>query len=229
MKLLYLLINFCTVIVPFLFSFHPKLKFSKEFKSFFLSNLIVAIPFIIWDIFFTQLGIWGFNPDYITGLYIVNLPVEEALFFVCIPFSCVFTYNCLNLFFKPIWKPKTENTILLLFSATSLATGMYFYDKLYTSYTFISLSILLLFFKYVLKVNWLPKLLSIYPVLFIPFFIVNGILTGSGIDNPVVWYNNTENLNIRLLTIPVEDTFYGFELILLNVGLYEYFRSKQAG
>ena len=49
----------------------------------------------------------------------------------------------------------------------------------------------------------------------IPFFIVNGILTGSFIENEVVWYNNTENLNIRLFTIPIEDSVYAFTLILL--------------
>ena len=51
----------------------------------------------------------------------------------------------------------------------------------------------------------------------IPFFIVNGILTGSGIDEQVVWYNNNENLGIRFLTIPVEDFGYAFSLILFNL------------
>jgi lycopene cyclase domain-containing protein len=51
----------------------------------------------------------------------------------------------------------------------------------------------------------------------IPFFIVNGILTGSFIENEVVWYNDFENLGIRLFTIPIEDTVYAFTLILLNL------------
>ena len=52
-------------------------------------------------------------------------------------------------------------------------------------------------------------------------------LAAKALQQPVVWYNNAENLGIRLLTIPVEDIFYGFELILLNVFLYEYFLSKR--
>ena len=83
---------------------------------------------------------------------------------------------------------------------------------------------MLLVLKYFAKVYWLAKLVSIYPVLLIPFFIVNGILTGSGLEQSVVWYNNSEILGIRLLTIPIEDIFYGFELILINVFLYEYFK-----
>ena len=60
----------------------------------------------------------------------------------------------------------------------------------------------------------------------IPFFIINGILTGSFIENEVVWYNNDENLGIRLFTIPIEDSIYAFTLILTNLALTEFFQSK---
>ena len=226
MKFLYLLVDFFTVLVPFLFSFHSKIKFNKNFKAFFIANVISAIIFIIWDILFTKLGVWGFNPDYISGIYFINLPIEEILFFVCIPFACVFTYHCLNLFFKIEWKAKTESIFVQFFSGILLITGIYFSSKLYTASIFISLSLLLVYLKYIAKINWLPKLVMIYPLLLIPFFIVNGILTGSGLEEPVVWYNNDENLGIRLFTIPIEDIFYGFELILLNVFVYEHFKIK---
>lgn len=53
-------------------------------------------------------------------------------------------------------------------------------------------------------------LLNNYIKHLIPFFVVNGVLTGTGIQGPVVWYDNTHNLEIRLLTIPVEDIGYAF-------------------
>ena len=226
MKSLYLLINFFTVVVPFLFSFHPKLNFYKHWKSFFLANSITAFLFISWDILFTHLGVWGFNPNYVLGLYIFNLPIEEILFFICIPYACVFTYHCLNLFYNLRWKPLTETVFVLTSCLSLLLIGLFFFTKLYTASIFISLAIMLLLLKYVAKINWLPRLVLIYPILLIPFFIVNGILTGSGIDAPIVWYNNQYNLFIRLLTIPVEDIFYGFELILLNLFFYEFFNAK---
>ena len=225
MKFLYLLVDFCTVIVPLVFSFHPKLNFFKNFKSFFLANILSAVLFIGWDIFFTKIGVWGFNSNYVLGVYIFNLPIEEILFFICIPFSCVFTYHCLNLFFQIKWNSKTEDIFVISLSTVLLTIGICFYSKLYTSATFISLSVFLLILKYFAKVNWLAKLIIMYPVLLIPFFIVNGILTGSGLQQPVVWYNNSQNLEIRLLTIPVEDIFYGFELIFLNILLYQSFKN----
>ena len=227
MKSLYLLINFFTVIVPFLFSFHQKLNFYKLWKPFFISNSLVALVFIIWDIAFTKIGVWGFNPDYVTGIYFFNLPIEEVLFFICIPYACVFTYNCLTLFFKLNWLAKSESLIIISLAAFLYILGIIFYKHLYTSYNFLSLATILLLLKFIFKVKWLGKLLSIYPILLIPFFIVNGILTGTGLENPVVWYNNAENLNLRLLSIPVEDIFYGFELIVLNIFFFEYFKNKE--
>jgi lycopene cyclase domain-containing protein len=60
----------------------------------------------------------------------------------------------------------------------------------------------------------------------IPFFIVNGVLTGSFILNEVVWYDNTENLGIRMFTIPIEDSIYAFSLILANLSLTQTFQTK---
>lgn len=220
MKFLYLLVDFFTILIPLIFSFHPKIKFYKTGKAFFISGIIVAIIFITWDSIFVRLGVWNFNPRYVTGVYFLKLPIEEMLFFICIPFSCVFTFFCLDRFFNLAWKPKTENIFCLLLSLSLLITGAVFIDKLYTSVTFISTALICILLKFVVKINWFGKAISVYAVLLIPFLIVNGVLTGTGLEAPVVRYNNLENLGIRLLTIPLEDIFYGFELILLNLAIF---------
>ncbi len=220
MKWLYLLVDFFTVIVPLLFSFHPKIKFYKRWGTFLMATIPVAILFIMWDALFTHLGVWNFNPRYITGMHVFKLPIEEILFFICIPFSCVFTYYCLNKFYDLAWNPKVENVFCFVLSVSLLIVAFIFKDRLYTSATFFTTAFVCLFLKFVLKVTWFGKATTVYFILLIPFFIVNGVLTGTGLDEPVVRYNELENLNIRLFTIPVEDVFYGFELILLNLLIY---------
>ena len=227
MKSLYLYVNFFTILIPFIFSFHKKIKFNRHFSAFLKASVIVAIPFILWDAYFTSIGVWGFNDDYTIGLKVLGLPLEEVLFFFCIPFSCLFTYHCLTTFFSFKWTARAEQVVIAMLVVFLFITGGFFVTHLYTSVTFFILGVLLLLLKYVLKVTWLPKLLSVYLVLLIPFTIVNGILTGTGIEAPVVWYNEAHIIGIRMLTIPFEDIFYGLDLILLNVFFYTQFLARK--
>ena len=220
MKFTYLLIDLFTIVVPLLFSFHPRLKFYKTWNAFFPAVFITGIAFLIWDAYFTHLKVWGFNEKYITGLKAGNLPVEEILFFFCIPYACVFTYYCLGNFIKIKLSQVAENLVTFSIILISLLVSIFYHDKIYTAFTFSFLALLLFIAKYILKVNWLPGFYIIYIILLIPFLIVNGLLTGTGLNAPVVWYNNQETLGIRILTIPFEDVFYGMDLILLNVIFY---------
>lgn len=229
MNSLYLWINFLTIIIPFLFSFHPKIKFHKTWGAFFTANIIVAIVFIIWDALFTAAGVWNFNPQYVTGIAFAGLPIEEILFFICIPYACVFTYHCLDKFYKLKWNPKTENVFCLIFSIALIFAGVIFFERIYTSITFISTGLLCLLLKFYFKIDWFGNATTVYGVLLLPFFIVNGVLTGTGIEGAVVRYDNSENLGIRILTVPVEDAFYGFELILLNIFIYKGLLNRKPG
>jgi hypothetical protein len=60
----------------------------------------------------------------------------------------------------------------------------------------------------------------------IPFFIVNGVLTGTGLDAPIVWYNDLENTGIRYFTIPMEDVVYGWTLIALIIAVFQFYLEK---
>ena len=59
----------------------------------------------------------------------------------------------------------------------------------------------------------------------IPFLLVNGILTGS-FNNPVVLYNSSAIINVRLLNIPLEDFFYCFSMLALTLLPYNYFKKR---
>jgi len=223
----YLAINFFTVIICFLFSFHPKIKFNIHFKAFLMASISVAIIFIAWDVWFTHNGVWWFNDKYLIGKRLFGLPIEELMFFICIPFSCVFTYFCLDKFFKLDWKPDIEKIFVIVSILILAFLSIYFNDKIYPFVTFFTTSISLFILYFIIKVRWIGKASLIYLILMPGFLAVNGILTGTGLDSPIVNYNPAEIIGFRIFTIPVEDTVYGYEMILWNLYFFYQFRQKE--
>lgn len=187
----------------------------------------MMVFFIPWDVVFTANGFWGFNDTYITGIRLFYLPLEEWLFFICIPYACIFTHYSLYHFFpKMAFSVKLTNIIYVLLLTILIITLWYFYDRWYTLLNFFY-AILLLGIVYNYDKSLLQKFLPTFLVILIPFFIVNGILTGSWIDNQVVWYNNGENLGIRMGTIPVEDSIYALGMLLTVFFVTEILESKR--
>lgn len=225
-KYLYLSLDIASILFPFLFSFYPKANFSKKWKYLWVAILIPAAIFIVWDELFTQLGVWGFNPKYLTGIYIGSLPLEEVLFFICIPYACVFTYEALNFLVKKDHLMNYQKNISINLIGLLLLVGLVNIERWYTGVTFISMALLLATLQFIFKVTFLSRFYFAFLFILIPFFIVNGILTGTGLDEPVVWYNNAENLGMRMGTIPIEDTFYGMLLLTLNVSIFEWLQRR---
>ena len=225
-RFLYLSIDFLSILFPFLFSFYSKANFSKKWKYLWPAILIPGIIFILWDIQFTRMGVWGFNPRYLTGIDFFNLPIEEVLFFICVPYACVFTYEASNYFIKKELSETAVQYFTFFLVFYLLASGFLNLSKWYTATTFISCSLFIILLKIIVKPTYLGRFYIAFLFILIPFFIVNGILTGTGIEQEVVWYNTAENLGFRMGTIPFEDTFYGMLLILMNISIFEGLQKK---
>ncbi len=220
---LYLLIDLACLSIPLLCSFYKPHPFYKQWPAFCKANIIVGLLFIAWDVVFTKKGIWGFNPDYLMGVYIFDLPLEEILFFFCIPYACVFTFFALQYLIPKKWYAR--NIPYWLFLLFTLEMAFFFQDKAYTFWTFILLS-LTLGFVLIKRIN--INLETMAYLLIFPFFLLsNGILTGSLLPSPIVWYNDAENIGYRLFTIPYEDFFYGYLLILSHLLLFNFFNKKK--
>jgi lycopene cyclase domain-containing protein len=220
-KYLYLWINLLSFIVPFLCSFYPKANFSKKWKWVLPAIAITAVFFIAWDALFTEAGVWGFNPQYITGVKLWGLPVEELLFFFCIPYACLFTYFALNHLIEKDHLFPHQELISSLLIIVLLVSGGYYINKLYTGTTFLLTGFFLAFVMLKLRVRFMGRFYLAFAILVIPFLIVNGILTGSFIEEPVVWYNNEENMGIRIGTIPLEDLVYALLMLLMSITIWE--------
>jgi len=220
-KFLYLTLDLGSFFFPFLFSFYSKADFSRQWKFVLPGILITACIFIVWDELFVRAGIWGFNEKYTTGIFLNSLPLEELLFFLCIPYACYFTYFAMKFLIRSHWLDCYEKQITTALALVMICLSLIFMSKLYTFTTFFLLGLLLGYRLWQGMTKDISKFYLSYLVLLIPFFIVNGILTGSGIEQPVVWYNNAETIGIRLSTIPIEDFFYAMLMILLSITIAE--------
>lgn len=224
---IYLIILLGSFAVPLALSFDKKLQFYRKWNVVWPAIFLVAFIYIAWDIFLTGKGVWGFNPEYHSNLKMFGLPIEEWLFFFVIPYASLFLHFAFVLYFPKIKLPKNITRFL------TIALIIFFmlvviknYDRLYTTYI-LSFTIAVLLLSLFDKTHQLEYYYITFLIILIPFFIVNSVLTGTFIEDEVVWYNNSENLGIRILTIPVEDFSYAFSMILLNLQLIALFSKKR--
>lgn len=224
----YMWIIIGTISGPFLLSFDKKVHFYTHWKSVFLGIAIVGTFFLIWDEYFTQRGIWGFTPEYLTGIYIGNLPLEECLFFLVVPYACVFIHEVLKAYFPKLKKEYMGRILGFAFVLSGLLLA-YLHMRNWYTLTVCSLSsLLVIWFGFVRKASWFNDFSFTYLVALIPFVLVNGILTGSVTDEPIVWYNEEHIIGWRILTIPFEDLYYNLSMLLPVIAIHEKLKTKKA-
>jgi len=221
----YLIVLFLTVIVCFIASFDRRVMFHEHFSAFIKAAVLVGIPFIAWDVWFTAKGVWWFNPRYTIGVSVAGLPLEEWLFFVCIPFSCIFTYFCFEKFFRLDWLSGFNNLIVFGSVIVCSVVGLLHVDKIYTLVTAAAAVVTLVYLHFIARVGWIGKASLVFTVLLLGFFPVNGVLTGTGLESPIVNYNPDDFLGIRMGTIPVEDAVYGYTQFLLVLYFFKRFKT----
>lgn len=217
----YLALDLFSIAFPLAASFEPRVNFRSKWPGLFTGIVVMAVVFLVWDAIFTAHGVWGFNPRYLVGIYIAGMPLEEWLFFLFIPYSCMFLYEVMR-YFEPrdvlghMARPFSIILIIVL-----LVVGVLTWGRIYTNITFFCTALFLAYHVFIAKSPWLGRFYMGYAVSLIPFFLVNGILTGWLLPEPIVWYNDAENLGIRMNTIPVEDSMYLLFFLLLVTTFYE--------
>lgn len=226
-KFLYLFLMLASVAYPLAQSFEKKISLWKKWKYMFPAMLITAGFFLIWDEFFTRIGVWSFSEQYTIGFNIGSLPFEEWLFFLVVPYCCFFVYFVSIYFIKKDILRRYQPIISALFIVILAVSASFNYDRWYTSFTCFSPAVLIFYLAFFKRVDYLGRFYIGYAISIIPFLIVNGVLT----SRPVVTYNDSENSGYRIFiegfsNIPVEDLAYCLLLLLMNVSLYEIFASR---
>ena len=223
MKTEYLIFNIIVFAGPLLFGAMRPFYFINRWKDTILPILIPAIFFLIWDSIVAD-SHWHFNDKYVLGITLFNLPIEEILFFISVPFACLFTWEMIirrTVDIKIMWINKIRPYLYLL-----IPIGIWFFvaGKHYTglAISFLGLAILL---DQILKTNIIfQKRFYLYLLLVLLFTLIfNGYLTW----RPVVTYGVEYQLDFRIFTIPIEDFVYGTALIFMNTSIYQKIISKK--
>ena len=220
----YLILLVASVSVPLALSFDKKVQYYKNLKYILPAILVAAAAFLVWDINFTEAKIWGFHPEYNIGLHYFGLPIEEWLFFLVIPYACVFIYEVLKVYLAKYEFANYFIIFSLLLMVGFALISYFFRQQIYTFFTFLLSAIYLGYtvFRNQFKQH-ITKFYFAYFVSLIPFIIVNGILTSL----PVVEYNSLHIMNIRLISIPVEDFSYFFLMLLMVTTIYEFLKERR--
>ncbi len=219
---IYLYLDLIVLAFPFLLSFDKKVAYYKKWSALFPAIFFTGIFFVLWDMIFTQMNVWNFNPTYLLGIYVGNLPLEEVLFFLVVPFSCIFVYEVIIAYFPNDLLKKWAFQLNLLFLIFFIGFGLYHHQKVYTFFQCTLLAVLLVLHQRFIHATYLGRFYLTFFICLIPFLIMNGYLTSL----PIVIYNDTFNSGIRIGTIPLEDSFYCLLLLMMNITVYEFLKKK---
>lgn len=114
MRLTYLLVLAGCLIATLPLELLMNARVYRRWQRAALAILPVSAVFLAWDVLATQAGWWWFDHDYVMGLFIGPLPIEEILFFLVVPVCGILTYEGVR-FFKPGWArefPIRRDTVL---------------------------------------------------------------------------------------------------------------------
>jgi len=214
----YLLLLIGSIALPLALSFDKNVQYYKNLKYILPAILVTAAIFWVWDIKFTAAQVWSFNPEYTIGKNFMGMPIEEWLFFIVVPYACVFIYEVLKFYLK---KYEYANPFLALSLVLIVGFALIGYFFRHQAYTFLTFLFSTVYLGYtVFRNKFKPHITKFYFAYFVsllPFLVVNGILTSL----PVVEYNSAHILNIRIINIPVEDFSYLFLMLLMVTTIYE--------
>lgn len=182
--------------------------------------------FLAWDDLFVKLGVWGFNEQYLVGIYLGSLPLEEFAFFFTTPVTLLFLYEAFSQRVKHHLFDDIHVPVSWFFFLCTVFLGVYFYPKLYTSVCFFLAALFLGLQLFVLKSRWLGRFYLAFFAALLPFFTLNLWLTGTFTPEPLVWHDNIETMGLKIFSMPVEDIVYLLVYLLITIMVYE--RSKRS-
>ena len=214
---LYTKIDLLVLALPLSLSFDRKVAFWRRWPQVFAAIAAVVFVFGAWDAWMASRGIWSFHPEHAGTWRFLHLPMGEWLFFVCVPYACLFVLACSRAYFvdRPLAIPRW---IVALAAAACFALAFACRELGYTATVLLSGGVALAVMEALDPATlrsrnfWVALGLT-----YLPFLVANGFLTGI----PIVLYDDSQNLGIRVGTIPLEDFLFSFSMMALSVRVYD--------
>ncbi|UCE06545.1 MAG: lycopene cyclase domain-containing protein [bacterium] len=221
----YLIFNIIVISGPLSLSFDRKVHFVDKWNNVFKAIIVSMAVFVAWDSVVTERH-WWFSDQYTLGIKSLKLPIEEWLFFITIPYASLFIWEVFTAYFKNREYERFKIFRSILYFGIPFGIALLMNGKEYAGLVLIALGFVALL-DWKLKTNIFIQLRTIQylTISTLAMLIFNGYLTW----RPVVLYGEAYQLGFRIFTIPIEDFFYGYALIILCTILYEYFKRRQHG
>lgn len=223
-QLTYLLLLLGYLIIPIALSFRQKIRFDYKLRYILPATLFAGSIFVMWNMRFTELGIWSYNPSYLTGIEWFGVPIEEWFSLLVIPVSSAYIYEVLKIKVEQYNKPNVfVATNLVLFAVC----GILAYTHRVEMVSFFTFFLLAIYLGYtVFRNRFKPYFFYLYltfAITLVPFIIISAILNSL----PAVIFNADHIMGIALLGIPVERFAALLLLQLITLSIYEYLSQRQ--
>jgi lycopene cyclase domain-containing protein len=149
-------------------------------------------------------------------LKLVGLPIEEILFFIVVPYSCIFLYETFLAYMRDR-KVLYNKFLYIALGLILFVTALVYAHKTYTMTVLLLTSFVCIMAVVCFREMFESFIYWMYMgVCIILFIIFNYVLTSL----PVVTYSPQAIIGARVLTIPIEDFFYNYSLLSLYLALY---------
>jgi len=175
---------------------------------------LVSVPFVLLDSLSHARGWWAYNPDFVMGVRLLGLPVEEIMFFFVVPFACLYLYSAMqraapDVPFRRAWLWRGVIGLAVV-AGIILAIIEPKERTIFDAVLFAVVGTVAMFRRPTRTTAiWLLLVLGL-------FLVVNTVLTAL----PIVAYDATFGSMYRIGTIPFEDALYNLSFLLLSLGVW---------